>query len=198
MEPALVLPDEFKLAIDLFNQKKINLRELIEARKKFAPGLDVTVRLPLSTIMDHNGKFVIYDQTIDRNPKYPEGDNQTRKEFTYSPNYHPKGVFFCDWKSKMVIPSINLAHKAILKGYDIDAYVFDDEGLQAQYQHFRNYIKENFRHAQYKTDFMIKIIEIAFFIIKEDCYYRRLIDMMETMPRFGLRDYEKENIAKWH
>lgn len=133
-----------------------------------------------------------------RNPEYPAGDNRTRNEFIFSPYEHPKGKFFQNIKSGIMIKAINFAHSAILKGYDMDAYVYDDPRLKAQNEFFREYIQENFRHVAYKTEFMNKIVDIIMFLVKEDIYYRRLMDMLNRRPYFELTKDEQENIEKWH
>jgi len=144
-----------------------------------------------------NQKLVLWDMSHDPSPNYPDGDNSTRSEFKYNCYYHPKGAFFQSIKSKLLIQAINFAHKAILKGYDMDAYIFDDPRLIAQNAHFRNYIAHNFKDCGgYKLEFMNKIVDIIMFLRKEDPYYCRLIDMIETMPRFGLTDAEKKNIGR--
>ena len=51
---------------------------------------------------------------------------------------------------------------------------------------------------QKKTTANVVSPSIVFFIIKEDIYYRRLLDMIETMPRFGLTESERRNIETWH
>jgi len=197
--PALVIPDELKLAIEQYNQRKITLKELITARQKLAPKLEIMVSLPLSMIANHDDKFMIYDMVIDRNPKYPKGDNRTRNEFIHSPYYHPKGKFFQEVKHKVLIEAINYGHKLILKGYDMDAYVFDDPRLQAYCTFFREYIKENFQNAQYKIEFMNKVVDLIMFHIKEDPYYAaRFLDIFNKIPKCELTEEEQLNIAKWH
>ena len=135
---------------------------------------------------------------IDRNPKTPEGDNWTRDEFTFSHYYHPKGKFFANWKSKAIIPAINLAHKMILKGYDMDAYIYDDPRMQKYNDFFKNYIRVNFQDRDYKIDFMNKIVDIILFIMKEDIFYSsRFMDIFNKIPHVELTEDQELNIQKW-
>jgi len=139
------------------------------------------------------------DKSLKTKRQYPVGDNRTRTNgFTYAANEHPLGELLSGIKAKILIESINAAHRLILKGYDMDAYVYDDPRLKAQNEHFRNYIKTNFQHAGYKIEFMNKLVDIIMFLRKEDIYYVRIFDMLETMPRFGLTDEEQSNIDRWH
>jgi hypothetical protein len=53
-------------------------------------------------------------------------------------------------------------------------------------------------HAPRKLDFMMKIIDVVMFLMKEDVYYRaRFLQMFADMPRFGLTEHELDNIKRW-
>lgn len=199
MAEQLVLPDELKQAIELYSKNQSTLKDLIAARKQYAPNIDIMVQLPLSRITNHDDKFVIYDRISDRNPKYPKGDNSTRTEFTWHPHYNKKGKMFQDLKHKIMIEAVNYMHKKILNEYDMDAYVYDDPRLQNINGFFRGYIHKNFREAMFKTEVMNKLLDIFMFLQKEDIYYRaRFMDMFNTVPRCELTEGEKENIQRWH
>lgn len=157
------------------NDEKISLQELQQ-------------KLAGSGVKLHNKK-------TERNPKYPEGNNQSRNGFIYNPIFHPKGQFFQNIVKKAILKAIDFAHGSIVRDYDRDAYVYEDSRLQELNVYFRNSIDEGFRiNTEYTTDFLNKIADIILFLMKEDIRYRRFfIVLFANMPRNELNEDEKKN-----
>lgn len=152
-----------------------------------------------------NKGLKVWDVNNERNPRYPEGDNRTRETFTYSHYHHPKGALLAGIKGKILIESINFAHKILQKKYDKDAFVFDDPRLKEDNEYFRKCIKEDFESVLAKShepadkfDFMYKLCDIIMFLRKEDIFYgSRFMKMFRDMPKHELTAAEQENLDKW-
>ena len=144
------------------------------------------------------GDFWDYEKTM--NPKY-KGNNKTSVGFRYNPNHHIKGKFMQGIIKTAVRSAINFAHAHILKHYDREAFIYDDERLKKLDEYCKRYIDKNFQNSYpYKSDFMGKIIDIILFFAKEDIYYTaRWLDMINGLPRgHELTEEEKANIERWH
>lgn len=161
----------------------------------------ITVQELAARLAADGKRLQICDMSKDRHPAYPDGNNESRSGFTYNPYYHPKGKFFQNIVKKALLKCIDWAHTAIVKGYDMDAYKYDDPRLQAINTYMRGYIGTNFIESKpYKFDFMNKMVDIFMFMCKEDIYYRaRILDMFKNMPHdYELTQLEIENINRWH
>lgn len=168
--------------LEQFNTGKLNIESFIQKVRE----------------QGDKGDFWDYEHTS--NPKY-EGNNKTRIGFKYNPYHHVKGKFMQGIIKTAVRSAINFAHAQILKHYDSEAFVYDDERLKKIDEYCKRYIDMNFQNSYpYKSDFMIKIIDIILFFAKEDIYYTaRWLDMINGLPRgHELTEEEKANIEKWH
>jgi len=163
-------------------------------------GGEITLQELRQKLADGGSDLKVYDKRSERNVNYPDGNNESRNGFIFNPGFHPKGQFFQNVIKKAILAAINFAHSAIVKNYDREAYLYDDSRLRDLNIFLRKYIDANFQDSKpYKSDFMLKLVDILLFLMKEDVYYRaRMIDIFANMPRSELTDIEKENIEKWH
>ena len=183
-----------ELQIESENKEKIT--ELLE---QFNTG-KLNIETLIQKVREQGDKGDFWDYEKTSNPKY-EGNNKTRIGFKYNPYHHVKGKFMQGITKTAVRSTINFAHAYILKHYDKEAFIYDDERLKKIDEYCKRYIDKNFQHAYpYKSDFMIKIIDIILFFAKEDIYYTaRWLDMINGLPRgHELTKEEKENIKRWH
>lgn len=156
-------------------------------------------KLSLQQLQDIIKKGKIWNSAKDRNPRYPDGDNRSRTGFLYNPYFHDKGKLLQTLIKPAILASIDMIHKAIVMKYDQEAYIYDDPRLQTFNAYFRAYIKYNFRHTEYKTQFMNKVLDIILFLMKEDSYYRsRFFDMLNQVPKAELTQDELDNINEFH
>jgi len=171
-----------------------------DAIRKFESG-EITLQQLQSIVQQNGAEISFWNPATQRHPAYPEGDNRSRAGFTYHPS-HPRGRFFQGIIKKAILRAIDFAHHSIIKHYDPDGFVYDDERLKRLDSFLKQYIAENFQHAYpYKSDFMQKVIDIILFLMKEDVYYRaRFLDIISKLSSFDfeLDQLEKENIERWH
>lgn len=114
--------------------------------------------------------------------------NKSRIGFLYNPYYHPLGKFFQGKVKIAILKCIDFVHASLLR-YDPDAYQFDDPrllelqktGTDCINALFESEVKEDpFR----KISFMLKLLDIGLFLMKEDIWYRpRFIELMKQMGR---------------
>lgn len=168
--------------LEQFNTGKLNIESFIQK------------------VHEQGDKADFWNWETDPNPKYKD-NNKTRIGFKYNPYHHVKGKFMQGIIKTAVKSAINFAHAQILKHYDREAFVYDDERLRKIDVYCKGYIEQNFQNSYpYKSDFMQKIVDIILFFAKEDIYYTgRWLDMINGLPRgHELTKEEKANIEKWH
>ena len=183
-----------ELQIESENKEKIT--ELLE---QFNTG-KLNIETLIQKVREQGDKGDFWNWETGPNPKY-EGNNKTRVGFKYNPYHHIKGKFMQGIIKTAVISAINFAHSQILKHYDREAFVYDDERLKKIDKYCKQYIDTNFQNSYpYKSDMMQKVVDIILFFAKEDIYYTaRWLDMINGLPRgHELTKEEKENIERWH
>jgi len=155
----------------------------------------------LQQIVQENGaELSFWNPATERHPAYAKGDNRSRAGYVFHTD-HPKGKFLQNIVKKAILKAIDFAHSSVTKYYDPEGFVYDDPRLQKLSKTCKSYIAENFQHAYpYKSDFMLKVVDIILFLMKEDAYYRpRFLELLNQMPNdFELDELEKENIKQWH
>lgn len=150
-----------------------------------------------------DGQVLRWNPAVDRDPRIPKNENAGGKTgFRFSPFYHEKGQYLQNVVKKGIIKTIDVIHSQITKGYDVDAYKFDDPRLAELNVYFSYYISNNFCNLEKtntrKLDFMVKIKDIIMFLMKEDIYYRaRFFELFSNLPRFELNQDEINNIQRW-
>jgi hypothetical protein len=113
--------------------------------------------------------------------------NQSRNGFLYSPYFHPFGKFLQGKVKGSMLKCIDFVHSALLR-YDPSAYNYDDIRLLELREVGRDSIEELFTDEAdedpfRKPFFLLKLLDIVLFLMKEDIYYRwRFIELMR---RFG-------------
>lgn len=145
-------------------------------------------------------------------------EERSRTDFTYSIFDNPRGLWLQHYLKVLIAKTVHLCHSSILKYYDKNAFVFDDERLQSirafVYGYAENYLKDchekhcdmSFRHR--KAWLVIEAVEIALFILKEDIWWRTRIlkainiweetnPYMEGYDRYELTKEEAENLKRW-
>lgn len=136
---------------------------------------------------------------------------KSRTDFTYSIFDHPKGLWLQHYLKVLIQKTIHMLHNHILKYYDKNAFIFDDERLQSlksfAYMYAENYLRDThekhldmtFRHR--KAWLVIESMEIALFILKEDIWWRarvlKAINLWENSERFTFTEEEEENLKRW-
>lgn len=139
--------------------------------------------------------IAMYDESNERRPRYPVGDNSNRSNFTYGPK-NKKWQTMHRIMKPAVIAGINKMHKWVSTKWDKDAYVYDDCRMQILDINVHGFIDRYFDHEDRKLDFMHKGADICLFFMKEDIYYAsRIFHLLNGMPFFILKQEEHENIA---
>lgn len=122
-------------------------------------------------------------------------------------------------KNKLFKTSVDFAHKGILR-YDSEAFIFDDARLQEISKCIKSYTNVHIDNPEY----LLKVVDIIVFLMKEDIYYRpRWIKILQdidstvqiippnknpivlvlkwlciTCREFELTPIEIANIQEWH
>ena len=134
--------------------------------------------------------------------EFVRAGNNSREGFKYNCYTDKKrGMFFQTVIKKAILAAINFAHSAILKHYDKNAFVYDDPRLSAIDEYMKEYIATNFKNSPgYKDAFMLKVLGIFLFLMKEDVYYRgRWLQILKEIPReYELTKGELKNIEEYH
>lgn len=180
----------FEEAINKYDSNEMTIDELSTIIQKFGVNVD----------------FWKWNMAVEPNPQYPDGNEESRDFFKWSTYHSGKGRFYQMVTKKVILSSINIAHKYTLERYYKDQFVYDDPRLKDINGWTKKYIKENFQeNKDYKMDFMNKIVDIILgTICKEDIYYRaRFFDMVNEFIKkhpngIELTKIEKENIDRWH
>jgi hypothetical protein len=180
----------FKEAVDKYDAKEITVSELSEVIQRLGINVD----------------FWKWNMATEVNPDYPDGNEESRNYFKYNCHHNEKGKFYQGVIKKVLLSTIDIAHKYTVERYNKNQFVYDDPRLKGVNIWAKKYINENFQESgEYKIGFMSKIIDIALGTIsKEDIYYRaRFFDMvnkfMKEYPNgFELTKIEKENVERWH
>lgn len=168
--------------LEQFNTGKLNIEQFIQK------------------VREEGDKAEFWNWETDANPKYKD-NNKTSVGFRFNPYHHVKGKFMQEIIKTAIKSAINFAHAQIIKHYDRDAFMYDDERLKKIDEYCKRYIGKNFQDSYpYKSDFMGKIIDIILFIMREDIYYTsRWLDLINGLPRgHELTEQEKANIKKYH
>lgn len=183
---------EFQIESD--NKEKIT--ELLE---QFNTG-KLNIEAFIKKVREQGDKADFWNWETDMNPKYKD-NNKTSVGFRFNPYYHVKGKFMQGVVKTAIKSAINFAHAQIIKHYDRNAFIYDDERLKKIDEYCKRYINENFQNSYpYKSQFMEKAIDILLFIMREDIYYTsRWLDLINGLPRgHELTEQEKANIKKYH
>ena len=149
-----------------------------------------------------DGKILKWNPATEPNP-LAVGGKSREYGFLYHPHMSKLGRFFQQTIKKSIISSLEKIHIMLLK-YDKEAYVFDDSRLAALYKYCQDYTSSMcMQRSQGNVGRPAKIImlgiDIAFFLMKEDIYYRaRFFDAWNQMPTiaFELTEREKENLKR--
>lgn len=143
-----------------------------------------TVRI---TAVSEDGEvFFNYNPAKEPNP-HAVGTH-SRVGFLFNPYYHPLGKFLQGKVKGSIIKTIDFVHSSILR-YDSEAYTYSDERLQALYKTGYDCITNLFDSKEdpepfRKPAFMLKLLDICLFLMKEDIYYRyRFIELMKQFGR---------------
>lgn len=129
--------------------------------------------------VDDEGKAWGYNPAKQANPAY-KGNAKSRVGMLYNPYYHPLGKFLQGTIKGSMLKCVDYVHSGLLK-YDSDAYRFDDPRLQAIKQEATAAIHELFfdelerrtrDDGTRKVAFMLKVLDIGLFLMKEDVFYR--------------------------
>lgn len=173
---------------------KGKLETISDLQKQFNSG-ELMIEDFQRKVAEEGGKAEFWNYETGRNPEYKRGESQLG--FPYNPYFHIKGKYFQGVIKIAIRKAIDFAHSGILKQFDKDGYVFDDERLKAIDEYCRGYIAKNFPDP-YKVDFMTKVIDIILFLMKVDIFYRaRFLDMIKNLPRnHELTKEEEENIKR--
>lgn len=202
------------------SENKEKVTELLEQFNTGKLGIEVFIQ----KVRDQGDKAVFWNWETGANPRYI-GNNKSAVGFRYNPFHSIKGMFMQSIiktairqalsfvfsirslkdlvRNYQVIKAIILfAHFNLTRHYDPNAYKYDDERLQKLEKELKQNISRNFQENIYKTDVMFKGMDILFFILKEDIYWRarifRLINEVVGVEVFKLTEEEKENIKRWH
>lgn len=167
-------------------QNKLKIEQVMQSYQKGEMSLHETRRI----IEDLGANATFWDWELDKNPNYASEDSKIG--FTWNPHHNKKGRFMQHVTKRILIKMCDFAYNSISK-YDKDAYKFSDSRLLQLRKHINDYLNDNLI-VQYKKDFIAKLIDIAFFILKEDVYYRVLaLKMINEMP-LGFDITEEEMI----
>lgn len=181
---------------------KEKMETINDLQKQFNSG-ELTIEDFQRKVAEEGGKAEFWNYETDRNPEY-KGD-ESRLGFPFSPYFHPKGKYFQGVLKKAVLRAIGFAHSALLKHYDKNIFIYDDERLKKIEEFAKWYIGIKFMDSPgYKDKFMHEITDISLGFSKEDVYYRaRLLDganqfyvwMKENYPEgFPLTEEEEQNL----
>lgn len=161
----------------------------------------------IAKVREQGDKADFWNYEKDMNPQYI-GNNKTSVGFRYNPSHHIKGKFYQHVIKQAERSAINFAHANIIKHYDCEAFIYDDERLRMIDEYCKKFIDKNFQNDYpYKADFMSKAVDLTLFNTKEDIYYTArwlamligLAEMIiENKDIFTLTEGEKTNIEKWH
>ena len=188
-----------KVTFGEFQVESENKEKITELLEQFNTG-KLGIEAFIQKVREGGDKGEFWNWETEMNPKYKD-NNKTSVGFRYNPYHHVKGKFMQGVIKTAIKSAINFAHAQILKHYDSKAFVYDDERLKKIDKYCKQYIDTNFQDSYpYKSDFMIKVIDIFLFLAKEDIYYTgRWLDMINGLPRgHRLTEKEKANIARWH
>ncbi len=172
-------------------ERKANYRKVKTAWEKFLRDKSLHKRRTFSKFMKNVDKYGVdpdfftlqevkdITQVVNDNEylvhTVEDGDNSTRKMFKHNPYHTLKGRFYQFTIKPMIRKAIDGAHAYWIAKYDKDAFVYDDPRLKDVDKFTRNFIDfhmaENATTALYKLDFMHKIRDILFGMIKEDPFY---------------------------
>lgn len=143
-----------------------------------------TVRI---TAVSEDGE-VFYNYNPAKEPNPHAVGTHSRVGFLFNPYYHPLGKFLQGKVKGSILKSIDFVHSSILR-YDSEAYTYSDERLQALYKTGHECIINLFDSKEdpepfRKPAFMLKLLDICLFLMKEDIFYRyRFIELMKQMGR---------------
>lgn len=141
--------------------------------------------------MDEDGKAWGYNPAKQGNPAY-KGNGKSRVGMLYNPYYHPLGKFLQGTIKGSMLKCVDYVHSGLLK-YDSDAYRFDDPRLLAIKSEATGAIEELFfdelerrtrDDGTRKISFMLKVLDIGLFLMKEDVFYRfRFIRLLQRIGK---------------
>lgn len=188
--------------------------EIQKGRIQRAPGQRLEISIQNKTelfleekllaVVEIDGEKVFWNPAKEKDPRITGNENAGGKSgFRFSPYFHPKGKFLQDVIKLGMIKAIATAHKQINRGYDQDAFKYEDPRLQQLNTFFQIFISENFGDAKTgprKLIFMFQMADIVLFLMKEDIYYRtRFLKMFNEVPgSWQLTEEEEKNLIKWN
>jgi hypothetical protein len=125
----------------------------------------VNVRMPDGTVRQWNPAT---------EPKPDSVGNGSRNGFLYNCYTHPLGRFFQNTIKGAIIGVIRRLHDKDIPRYDRQAYVFDDQRLQALDRILTAAILEAINDAdcERKREILLNCKDICLFMLKEDIFYR--------------------------
>jgi len=125
------------------------------------------------------------------NPAW-KGNAKSRVGALYNPYYHTMGKFFQGTIKGSMLKCIDFVHSGLLK-YDPMAYEFEDSRLIAIRNEATDAINELFfdelekrtrDDGTRKVGFMLKVLDIGLFLMKEDLFYRwRWISLLQRIGK---------------
>lgn len=141
--------------------------------------------------INEEGAAFGYNPAKQANPVY-KGNNKSRYGAVYNPYYHPLGKFFQGTIKGSMLKCVDFVHSGLLK-YDASAYEFEDPRLIAIRNEATAAINELFfdelerrtrDDGTRKVQFMLKVLDIGLFLMKEDWFYRwRFIRLLQRIGK---------------
>lgn len=146
-----------------------------------------------STLFDvaplDDGSYIGYNPAKQSHPAWT-GNNKSRTGFLFNPYFHPMGKYLQGKLKGSMMKCIDFVHSGLLR-YDSQAFCYDDRRLQQIEATAKESIHELFfDNAEYrdigdgerKISMMLKVLDIALFLMKEDIAYRwRFIMLLQRL-----------------
>ena len=147
-----------------------------------------------------------YNPAKQPNPAW-KNNAKSRVGALYNPYYHVMGKWFQGTIKGSMLKCVDFVHSGLLK-YDNHAYEFDDsrliaiksEATAAINELFYDELERRTRHdGTRKIEFMLKVLDIGLFLMKEDVFYRwRFISLLQrigkAVEQMEPNDDEKTNL----
>lgn len=141
--------------------------------------------------VDDEGKAWGYNPAKQANPAY-KGNAKSRVGMLYNPYYHPLGKFLQGTIKGSMLKCVDYVHSGLLK-YDSQAYELEDprllvikaEATEAIEELFFDELERRTRSdGTRKISFMLKVLDIGLFLMKEDVFYRfRFIRLLQRIGK---------------
>jgi len=141
--------------------------------------------------VSESGKAFGFNPAKQPNPVY-KGNAKSRCGSLYNPYYHPLGKFLQGKIKGSILKCVDFVYSGLLK-YDPLAYEFEDERLLIIRKEATDAINELFyddlerrtrNDGTRKVRFMLRILDIGLFLMKEDWFYRwRFISLLQRIGK---------------